>query len=88
MQIVVTQKLSWRLKELPAATGLTLAFWRKCVRLKKVRTRKVEGAVVILDSDLREFLQGKEEGHEAETSIADSTPTVPEPAEAEGRKLS
>jgi hypothetical protein len=62
VEIAVTQKLCWRLKELPAATGLTLPFWRKVVRLKKVRVRKVEGAIVILDSDLREFLKGRETG--------------------------
>ncbi len=64
MITTVTQKVSWRLKELPAATGLTMAFWRKVVRLKKIRTRKVGSAIVILDSDLREFLNGKETGGE------------------------
>lgn len=72
MQIDVTRKLSWRLKELPAATGLTLAFWRKCVRLKKVRARKVAGAVVILDSDLRAFLEGREERSEPQVAGATS----------------
>lgn len=61
MQESVTLKLSWRPKELPAATGLSLPFWRKMIRLDKVKVRRVGGAVIILDSDLREFLQGKEE---------------------------
>jgi len=64
MHTNVIEKLSWRLKELPAATGLTLGFWRKVVRLKKIKARRVEGAIVILDADLREFLEGKEEGDE------------------------
>jgi hypothetical protein len=63
MQITVTQTLSWRLKELPPATGLTLAFWRKQVRLKNIPVRKIGGAIVILDTDLKEFLKGKEEGN-------------------------
>lgn len=61
MTTTVTHKVAWRLKELPAATGLTLAFWRKVVRLKKIKFHKPEGtAIVILDEDLREFLKGKE----------------------------
>ena len=62
MPVAVTEKLSWRLKELPPATGLTMAFWRKAVLLKRVRTRKVGSAVIILDSDLRAFLEGEEGG--------------------------
>jgi hypothetical protein len=70
MQVAVTQKLSWRLKELPPATGLSQAFWRKMVRLKKVKARHVEGAIVILDSDLKTFLEGREEGDESESTSA------------------
>jgi hypothetical protein len=59
MQANVMFKLSWRLKELPAATGLGLAFWRKMVKERKINTQPVEGAIVILDEDLREFLTRK-----------------------------
>lgn len=59
MQTTVTQKLSWRLKELPPATGLSVAFWRKMVRLKKIEAQEVEGAIVIMDDVLREFLTRK-----------------------------
>jgi hypothetical protein len=69
MQIDITRKLSWRLKELPAATGLTEAFWRKVVRLKKIKARRVEGAIVILDSDLKAFLAGKEEAQKSDSSL-------------------
>jgi len=62
----VTQKVSWRLGELPPATGLSLAFWRKMVRLKKIRHRKVEGALIILDEDLREFLAGTSQNNKAQ----------------------
>ncbi|HEY7184454.1 MAG TPA: hypothetical protein VIC84_23660 [Blastocatellia bacterium] len=62
MQVAVTERLCWRLKELPAATGLTLAFWRKMVRLKRVKVSKPEGssAIVIFHADLLEFLKGRE----------------------------
>jgi hypothetical protein len=68
MQIGITQKLAWRLKELPPATGLTEAFWRKVVRLKKIKVRRVEGAIVILDSDLRAFLEGREDQPEPQSA--------------------
>lgn len=57
----VTQKLSWRLNELPAATGLSLAFWRKAVRLGWLPAQKPEGsaAIVILDRDLRAYLESR-----------------------------
>jgi len=62
MQESVTQKICWRPNELPAATGLSLPFWRKMIQLKKIKFHKPEGtAIVILDEDLREFLKGREE---------------------------
>lgn len=61
MTVTTMQKLSWRLAELPAATGLSLPFWRKQVRLKNIQTRKLGSAIVILDADLKEFLKGREE---------------------------
>lgn len=71
MQVSVTPKLSWRLKELPAATGLTVAFWRKMVRLKKIEVQEVEGAIVIMDDVLREFLtRRKKAPTEAPTASA------------------
>jgi hypothetical protein len=42
-------------------TGLSLPFWRKMIRLKKIKFRRVEGAIIILDEDLQEFLKGREE---------------------------
>lgn len=73
MDVVEVPKLSWRLKELPPVTGLSEPFWRKMVRLKKVKFRRVEGAILILDRDLRQFLEGrKEEGakQQAESQTA------------------
>ncbi len=69
VQMTVTPKISWRInKELHAATGLTEAFWRKMVQLRKIRAQEVEGAVVIMDDVLREFLTRKtKEGPQMET---------------------
>ena len=50
------QRLAWRLKELPPVTGLSLAYWRKVVRLGLLPAHKRDGAVIVMDSDLREFL--------------------------------
>jgi hypothetical protein len=63
MSVTAIQKISWRPAELPAVTGLSLAFWRKAIQQKKIKSRRVGTAVIILDSDLREFLKGKEAGN-------------------------
>ena len=56
----VTDRLSWRLTELPAATGLSLSYWRKVARSGDLTVHKLgeNGAVVVLDDDLRFFLAG------------------------------
>jgi hypothetical protein len=61
MQESVTPRISWRLRELPAVTGLSLAFWRKAVQLGWVPAQKPEGsaAIVILDRDLRAYLESR-----------------------------
>jgi len=78
MQIAVTPKLSWRLKELPAATGLTVAFWRKVIREGKIKAQEVEGA--IMDDVLREFLtrKPKERAPNRAERIANSVPASAE----------
>jgi hypothetical protein len=53
-----SQRLAWRLRELPPVTGLSLAYWRKVVRSGALRARKLDGAVIVLDADLQEFLAG------------------------------
>ena len=54
-------KISWRVGQLPDVTGLSEAFWRKAVRLEWLPVRRVGGAVIILDEDLKAFLKGQEE---------------------------
>jgi hypothetical protein len=73
MQLSVTPKLSWRLKELPHATGLSLPFWRKMVRLKKIEVQEVEGAIVIMDDVLREFLTRKKKAPNQEAAVEVAT---------------
>jgi hypothetical protein len=77
MTKTVTPRISWRVRELPEATGLGVPFWRKVISQKKIRVRKpAGGAIVILDEDLRAFLAGeeKEEAHSGEESFAASVP--------------
>jgi len=75
-QMYVTPKLSWRLEELHQATGLRLPFWRKMVQKKKVRVHEVEGAIVIMDEDLKEFLTRKPRNSEAQIQDESLTATV------------
>jgi hypothetical protein len=70
-QTVTCEKISWRLAELPAATGLSLPFWRKMVFLKKIKFQKPGGhAIVILDEDLKAFLKERKGGDEDESTTA------------------
>ena len=51
-------RLSWRLAQLSRATGLSLPFLRKEARLGRLATRKLGGAVIVLDTDARAYLAG------------------------------
>ena len=53
---VNSPRLSWRLAELSQATGLSLPFLRKEARLGRLQTKKIGGAVIVLDSDARSYL--------------------------------
>ncbi len=79
----VTQRLSWRLTELPAVTGLSLAFWRKVARMGGLPVRKVQGAVIVLDDDLRAYLSGSnKQGKEPTQSCRAEPQTEPQVASA------
>ncbi len=56
----VTDRLSWRLKDLADASGLSVPMLRKAARDGRLRTRKVGAAVLVLDQDARAFLAGDE----------------------------
>lgn len=70
-QNVTPRRVSWRLTELPPVTGLSLGYWRKVARSGKLPVRKLgeNGAVVVLDDDLRFFLAG--EGGEGDEIVAE-----------------
>jgi hypothetical protein len=51
------ERLAWRLDEIAKATGLSVAFLRKQDRESKLPTKRVGGAVLVLDSDLRRWLE-------------------------------
>jgi len=54
------QKLSWRLCEISGATGLSLPFLRKEQYAGNLKTRKIGGAVIVLDADLKRYLTGED----------------------------
>lgn len=51
-------KLAWRLDEAAAATGLSIQFLRKEVRANKLKTQRLGRCVVILDKELKRYLEG------------------------------
>ncbi len=57
----ITPRLSWRLAELAAASGLSIPFLRKMIAEGRLKIRRVGSAVIILDEDARAFLAGKNE---------------------------
>lgn len=52
-------RLSWRLNELSEATGLSVPFLRNEARAGNLKTRKLGGAVIVLDDDVRRYLTGE-----------------------------
>ena len=55
-------KIAWRLHEIADATGVTTAFLRKQKSLGRLKTRKIDGVVLVLSEDLQNWLQGFEDG--------------------------
>ncbi|MBK9313101.1 MAG: hypothetical protein IPM55_02460 [Acidobacteria bacterium] len=53
-------RLAWRLSELAAASGLSIHTLRKAAYAGRLRTRKVGGAVIVLDQDAQAYLEGDE----------------------------
>jgi hypothetical protein len=74
-QMIVINRLSWRLDQLARASGLSIPFLRKEARFGRLKTRKVGAAVIVLDEDARRFLAGDEAENtntQSETSLAAS----------------
>lgn len=53
-------RLAWRLAELAAASGLSIHTLRKAAYAGRLRTRKIGGAVIVLDQDAQAYLAGDE----------------------------
>ena len=56
---VTTQRLAWGLAEIAKATGLSLGFLRNEVRRGALPTRKCGRRVLVLDEDLKKYLDIK-----------------------------
>ncbi len=52
----VTQRVSWRVKELAKATGLSVSFLRKEIREGRLVAKKAGASVIVLDSDFKRYL--------------------------------
>ena len=61
MNQTITQRLAWPLSEISAQTGLSISFLRGEVRRGRLRGHKFGARVLILDSDLREYMEAQEE---------------------------
>lgn len=51
-------RCAWSISEISLSTGLSAGFLRKQVKLGSLRARKLGRRVVVLEKDLRRFLQG------------------------------
>jgi hypothetical protein len=56
--VEISQRIAWRLKEVSKLTGLSENFLRKEICARKLHTQKLGRCVVILDSDLHNYLRG------------------------------
>jgi excisionase family DNA binding protein len=54
-------RLSWRLDEASRATGLSVNFLRKEIEAGELRSIKRGRCVILLDSDLKEYLSASRE---------------------------
>lgn len=66
-------RICWRLAELPAVTGLSLAYWRKVRQENKIPARRIRGgAVIVMHEDLVRYLAGITEGGDGESKTTAS----------------
>ena len=57
-ETVTSTRLCWRLTELPAVTGLSLAYWRKMRTQRRIPAQRIGGAVIVMHDDLVRYLTG------------------------------
>lgn len=53
-----TQKFAWSLAEISERTGLSIGFLRNENRRGALKTRKFGRRVLVLDADLKDYLEG------------------------------
>jgi hypothetical protein len=51
------KKLAWTLQEISESTGLSLAFYRKEVKAKRLKIINLGRRIVVLDEDLVDYLK-------------------------------
>jgi hypothetical protein len=57
VQNVTIERCAWRLNELAAAYGLSVAFLRKEIRSGRLPAKKAGAAVLVLDEDFKHYLE-------------------------------
>lgn len=60
-QTVTPEKRAWRLHELSAAYGLSVAMLRKEIRAGRLPVKRAGKAVLVLDEDFRAYLDRSED---------------------------
>jgi excisionase family DNA binding protein len=65
---VTTSRIAWSIAEISEATGLSLGFLRNDVRRGVLRIKRFGRRVLVLDSDLRAYLNQGEETEEERLS--------------------
>jgi len=53
-----TQRVAWSIAEISEATGLSIGFLRNENRRGALKTKKFGRRVLVLDADLRDYLEG------------------------------
>jgi len=67
--VTTTQRIAWSLADIATRTGLSLGFLRNEVRAARLPVRKFGRRVLVLDGDLRRYL---DEGSAPEKDIKDA----------------
>jgi hypothetical protein len=61
---VTSSRLAWGISDISLSTGLSTGFLRKQIKAGKLRARRVGRRLLVLDGDLRIYLNNKEKTDE------------------------
>ncbi len=68
---ITSHRIAWSVLEISETTGLSVGFLRNEVRSGRLPTRKFGRRVLILDEDLRRYLnEGSQKGKEVQADAA------------------